>query len=452
VLIVEDDPGLRTQLRWALDDLEVAVAGDRAAAIADVRRHEPAVVLQDLGLPPDDAGVSEGLACLEDILRLAPNTKVIVITGSHERSSALEAISLGAFDFFQKPIDESVLKVVVQRALRMHALETENRRLRNAPVPSPLDGVIGASESMRKVCRIIEKVAPTSASVLLLGESGVGKEVLSQALHKLSPRAAQPFIAINCAAIPDTLLESELFGFERGAFTGAHRQTPGKIESANGGTLLLDEIGDMPVGLQSKLLRFLQERVVERVGGRERIPVDVRVICATNQKLDALITAGQFRQDLYFRVSEVVVNIPSLRERDDDCVLIAQALMLDRAKRHGKSVKRLAPDAVAAIQAYTWPGNIRELENKINSAVILADGAAITAADLGLEGMAAGADPEFLNLRAARADAERRCVTQALTHADGNLSKAAQLLGITRPTLYDLMLRLDLKGSGADAE
>lgn len=451
ILIVEDDPGLQKQLRWSFDDLEVSVAVDRATALAEVRRREPAVVLQDLGLPPDPAGTSEGLGCLREILRLAPHTKVIVVTGSHAHSSAIEAISLGAFDFFQKPIDQTVLKIVVQRALRVHALETENRQLRESLTASPLDGVIGSSESMRRVCRMVEKIAPTSASVLLLGESGVGKEVFARALHTLRAGVNQPFVAINCAAIPDALLESELFGFERGAFTGAHKQTHGKIELAHGGTLLLDEIGDMPVGLQTKLLRFLQERIVERVGGRERVPVDVRVVCATNQDLGALIAAGRFRQDLYYRISEVVVSIPALRERDDDSVLIAEYLLQDRAKRHGKKVSRLSADAVTAIRAYAWPGNIRELENKINGAVILAEGPMITAADLGLSPRADDAEAEYLNLRTARREAERKCVAQALARAEDNLSKAAELLGVTRPTLYDLMDKLGLKAANPDA-
>ena len=444
LLIVEDDPGLQKQLRWCFEGLNVVAASDRAGALVEVRRQEPAVVLQDLGLPPDAAGVSEGLQCLQDILRIAPATKIIVITGNTDRASAIRAVNLGAYDFYEKPVDQELLRLIVQRALKIHALELENRRLSASLTAAPIAGIITASASMRAVCRTIEKVAPTSASVLLLGESGVGKEVLARAVHALSPRAARPFVAINCAAIPENLLESELFGFERGAFTGAHKQTTGKIEAANGGTLLLDEIGDMPAALQSKLLRFLQERVIERIGGRESIAVDVRVVCATNQDVKALIAGGRFREDLYYRISEVVVQIPALRERDGDAVVIAQHLLEDRAKRHGKKIRAFAPDAIQAIRAYSWPGNIRELENKVNAAVIMADGPMITDADLGLP--AAQQGMEFLNLRSARQEAEQRCLKQALALSGGNLSRAAELLGVTRPTLYDLMERCGLSG------
>ncbi len=447
LLIVEDDPGLQRQLAWCFEDVKVVIASDRASALAELRRHEPAVVLQDLGLPPDPAATSEGLACLEDILKAAAGTKVIVVTGNADRANALRAVSLGAYDFYEKPIDQALLRLSVQRAFKMHGLEEANRRRGEAEAGSPLDGVIAVSEGMRTVCRKIEKVAATSASVLLLGESGVGKEILARALHTLSPRAARPFVAINCAAIPENLLESELFGFERGAFTGAHRQTLGRIEAAAGGTLLLDEIGDMPAALQAKLLRFLQERVIERVGGRESIPVDVRVVCATNQNLESLIAAGRFREDLYYRIGEVVLAIPPLREREADSFVIAQQLLSDRAQRHGKSLRGFSPEAVRAIAAYHWPGNIRELENKINAAVILADGPMITEGDLGLP--SAAASMPFVNLRAARHDAEQRSVKQALALSNSNLSRAAELLGITRPTLYELMERFGLKKAGS---
>ncbi|HYL72456.1 MAG TPA: PEP-CTERM-box response regulator transcription factor [Candidatus Dormibacteraeota bacterium] len=446
LLIVEDDPGLQTQLRWCFEGIPLAVASDRVSALAELRRGEPAVVLQDLGLPPDATGVSEGLGCMQDILRAAPATKIIVITGNTERASALRAIALGAYDFYEKPLEPELLRLIVQRAFKIAALEQENRRLSAARAASPLDGVIVGCDAMRQVCRTIEKVAPTSASVLLLGESGVGKEVLARSVHTLSPRAKRPFVAINCAAIPETLLESELFGFERGAFTGAHKTTPGKIEAANGGTLMLDEIGDMPAPLQSKLLRFLQERVIERIGGRESLPVDVRVVCATNQDLAALIAANRFREDLYYRISEVVVMIPPLREREGDSVVIAQHLLEERAQRHGKRLRGFTPDALLAIRRYRWPGNIRELENKVNSAVILGEGPVISETDLGLP--LAQPTTEFVNLRAARQEAERRCLTQALALADGNLSRAAELMGITRPTLYDLMARFGLKEPG----
>ena len=374
--------------------------------------------------------------CLE-ILKLAPHTKVIVVTGQLDRDNAVKAVGQGAYDFYQKPVDMDVLRLIVQRAYQIHDLEAKNRALVSEQARMPLAGVIAMSESMMRVCRMIEKVAPTNATALLLGESGTGKELLAQALHALSPRAGQSFVAINCAAIPDTLLESELFGYEKGAFTGAVRQTPGKFELADGGTLFLDEIGDMPLPLQAKLLRFLQDRVIERIGGRERIPVDVRIVCATNKDLPVLIERNDFRQDLFYRISEVTVRIPPLRERPGDAVVIAQAVMERRGREHGRALRGFAPDALKAIQAYPWPGNIRELENRINGAVIMAEGKYIGADDLGLP--ADSPELEWLNLRSARQRAESDAIRQALAVAGGNLSKAAELLGITRPTLYDLL-------------
>ena len=438
LLIVEDDPGLQRQLKWAFDDFEVIVADSRQGALAGLRRHEPPVVLQDLGLPPDPEGVSEGFTTLLEILKLAPHTKVIVVTGQLDRDNAVKAVGQGAYDFYQKPVDMDVLRLIVQRAYQIHDLEAKNRALVSEQARMPLAGVIAMSESMMRVCRMIEKVAPTNATALLLGESGTGKELLAQALHALSPRAGQSFVAINCAAIPDTLLESELFGYEDGAFTGARRKgAPGKIQQANGGTLFLDEIGDMPLPLQAKLLRFLQDRVIERIGGRERIPVDVRIVCATNKDLPVLIERNDFRQDLFYRISEVTVRIPPLRERPGDAVVIAQAVMERRGREHGRALRGFAPDALKAIQAYPWPGNIRELENRINGAVIMAEGKYIGADDLGLP--ADSPELEWLNLRSARQRAESEAIRQALAVASGNLSKAAELLGITRPTLYDLL-------------
>jgi two-component system NtrC family response regulator len=437
LLIVEDDPGLQRQLKWAFDDFEAIAADSRTAALAALRRHEPAVVLQDLGLPPDPEGVSEGFTTLLEILKLAPHTKVIVVTGQLDRENAVKAVGQGAYDFYQKPVDMDVLRLIVQRAFQIHELEAQNRTLIRDQARMPLAGVIALSESMMRVCRMIEKVAPTNATALLLGESGTGKELLAQALHALSPRAGRTFVAINCAAIPDTLLESELFGYEKGAFTGAIKQSPGKFELADEGTLFLDEIGDMPLSLQAKLLRFLQDRVVERIGGRERIPVDVRIICATNKDLPALIERNEFRQDLYYRISEVTVRIPPLRERPGDAVVIAQAVMERRGREHGRALRGFSPEALKAIQAYPWPGNIRELENRINGAVIMAEGKYIGADDLGLP--ADSPDLDWLNLRSARQRAESDAIRQALAVAGGNLSRAAELLGITRPTLYDLL-------------
>jgi two-component system NtrC family response regulator len=439
LLIVEDDPGLQKQLKWCFDEYEVLQAENRQAAVAALRRFEPPVVLQDLGLPPDAEGVSEGFATLLEILRLAPHTKVIVVTGQLDKENAVKSVGLGAYDFYQKPVDVDVLKLLVQRAFQMHDLEEENRALARVHSAMPLAGVIATSDSMMRVCRIVEKVAPTQATTLLLGESGTGKELLARAVHGLSPRRDKAFVAITCAAIPEPLLESELFGYERGAFTGAVKQTQGKFELANGGTLFLDEIGDMPLPLQAKLLRFLQDRVVERIGGRERIPVDVRIVCATNKDLKAMIGSGQFREDLFYRISEVTVQIPPLRERPGDAVVIAQSLMDRRAREHSRPIRGFAPEAIKAIQSYPWPGNIRELENRINGAVIMAEGKYIGVDDLGLPSSGGARGNEVLNLRIARQRAESEAIRQALAVAGGNLSRAAELLGITRPTLYDLL-------------
>ncbi len=447
LLIVEDDPGLQKQLKWCFDGYEVITAENRSSAIAAVRRFEPAVILQDLGLPPDPEGVTEGFETLAEVLRIAPFTKMIVVTGQSDKENAVKAVGLGAYDFCQKPVDTDVLKLLVQRAFRIHDLERENAALAQYRSVMPLAGVIATSESMTKVCRAVEKIGPTSATTLLLGESGTGKELLARALHALSPRAKQAFVAINCAAIPDTLLESELFGYEKGAFTGAVKQTQGKFEHADGGTLFLDEIGDMPLALQSKLLRFLQDRVVERIGGRESIPVDVRVVCATNKDLAAMIGRNEFREDLFYRVSEVTIRIPPLRERSGDAGVIAQSLLERRVREHGRSLKGFAPEALAAIQSYPWPGNIRELENRISGAVIMAEGKYVSVEDLGLP--LAGSNLDWLNLREVRQRAEKEAVTQALALSGSNLSRTAELLGITRPTLYDLLEKFDLRPAEA---
>jgi len=442
LLIVEDDPGLLKQLKWCFEAYDVYTAENREAAIAELRRHEPSVVLQDLGLPPKPEGVEEGLATLTETLKLAPHTKVIVVTGNGDQENALMAVAQGAYDFYEKPVDTDTLKLLVERAFNIAELEGENRRLQSQVNESPLDGIVAASEGMLAVCRMIEKIAPTDATTLLLGESGTGKELLSRALHRLSPRADQNFVAINCAAIPENLLESELFGHEKGSFTGAHKQSIGKVELANGGTLLLDEIGDMPVSLQAKMLRFLQERVIERVGGREEIPVDVRVVCATNQSPETLIQEGLFREDLYYRVSEITINIPPLRDREEGRLILARTLLTRFAKLQKRAINGFSDDAVAAIEAYAWPGNVRELENKIKGAVIMADGKMVTAADLGI---AVGEGEEVsLNLREVRQQSESKAIRVALTRSFGNISKAAELLGITRPTLYDLLNKYGL--------
>ena len=443
LLIVEDDPGLLSQLKWCFEAYDVVAAEDRSSAIAELRRHEPAVVLQDLGLPPNPEGVDEGLATLQEILRLAPHTKVIVVTGHGDQENALRSVALGAYDFYQKPVDTDTLQLLVERAFNMSELESENRRLQTIAGESPLDGIIAASEGMLNVCRMIEKVAPTDVTTLLLGESGTGKELLARALHRLSPRADNKFVAINCAAIPENLLESELFGHEKGAFTGAVKQTPGKVELANGGTLFLDEIGDMPMALQAKMLRFLQERVIERVGGREEISVDVRVVCATNQNPTELIAQDLFREDLYYRVSEITIHIPPYRDRDEGRLILARHLLAKYASKQGRNIVGFSDDANIAIEAYKWPGNVRELENKIKGAVIMAEGKQVTAADLGLAHIEEH-EEESLNLREVRQHAESRAIRIALMKNFGNISRTAELLGVTRPTLYDLLNKYGL--------
>ncbi len=443
ILLVEDDPGLQKQLKWSLSDYELVVAADRDSAIAQLRRHEPPVVLLDLGLPPDADGATEGLAALQEILSLAPATKIIVVTGNLDRSNAVQAIQLGAYDFFQKPFEPDVLALMISRALHVHALEAENRQLISRQRGSPLQGLITSSEPMLEICRTVEKVAPANVTVLLLGESGTGKEVLARGVHELSPRAGKRFVAINCAAIPDTLLESELFGYEKGAFTGAAKQTIGRIEYANEGTLFLDEIGDLPMPLQAKLLRFLQERVIERLGGRGEIPVDVRIVCATHRDLSNMIREGSFREDLYYRLSEISVKIPPLRNRPGDAVLLAQAFLERNTQEMGRNIRGFTADALGSLETHSWPGNVREMENLIKRATIMADGNQITAADLGLN--AGQAAPQLLNLRQARENAERLAISQALARSEGNIAQTAELLGITRPTLYDLMAKIGMK-------
>nr|WP_307189334.1 PEP-CTERM-box response regulator transcription factor [Massilia sp. UBA6681] len=445
-MIIEDDPGLQKQLRWSLDAYDVVVAGDREAALAQIRRHEPAVVTMDLGLPPDPDGSTEGLATLEQILALAPDTRVIVLTGNQDHSNAVKAIGMGAYDFHQKPCEPDVLKLVIERAFFLYNLQMENRRMQQSQADSPMAGVISRDAGMLKLCRNIEKVAPTSASVMLLGESGTGKEVLARALHALSPRSKERFMAINCAAIPENLLESELFGYEKGAFTGAAKQTKGKVELAHGGTFFLDEVGDLPMALQAKLLRFLQERVIERIGGHEEIPVDVRIVCATHQKLKELCATGRFREDLYYRLSEIVVTIPPLRARHGDAALLAHHFKNKFCAQESRSTLHFAPDAIAAIEGYDWPGNVREMENCIKRAVIMADGNTIVADDLGLPEGDKPAD-EPLNLRQVRDEAEYMAIVKALARVDGNIVKASEMLGISRPTMYDLMNRHGIKSA-----
>ena len=446
LLIIEDDAGLQAQLKWAYPEFDVVIVGDRASALAALRADEPPVVTLDLGLPPDPDGTSEGFAVLDAIMALKPDTKVIVASGHGARESALRAIAKGAYDFYQKPVDIEALGLIVRRALELHRIEAENRLLatRSGDDNRVLGRMITSAPEMVKVARTIERVANTSVSVMLLGASGTGKELLARGLHDASDRAGGSFVAINCAAIPENLLESELFGHEKGAFTGAVKTTEGKIEQAQGGTLFLDEVGDIPLPLQVKLLRFLQERVIERIGSRKSIAVDTRIVCATHQNLEAMITEGRFREDLFYRLAEIVIKIPSLAERPGDAALLAKAFLSRFAREMNPSVKGFAADALAAIDAWGWPGNVRELENRVKRAVIMADGKLISAADLDLAEPDEGGEA-VLNLKSAREAADRRVIRHALARSEGNISQTAKLLGISRPTLYDLLKQYDLQ-------
>ncbi len=446
LLIIEDDAGMQAQLKWAYPEFDVVIVGDRASALAALRADEPPVVTLDLGLPPDPDGTSEGFAVLDAIMALKPDTKVIVASGHGARESALRAIAKGAYDFYQKPVDIEALGLIVRRALELHRIEAENRMLatRSGDDNRVLGRMITSAPEMVKVARTIERVANTNVSVMLLGASGTGKELLARGLHDASDRAGGSFVAINCAAIPENLLESELFGHEKGAFTGAVKTTEGKIEQAQGGTLFLDEVGDIPLPLQVKLLRFLQERVIERIGSRKSIAVDTRIVCATHQNLEAMITEGRFREDLFYRLAEIVIKIPSLAERPGDAALLAKAFLSRFAREMNPSVKGFAADALAAIDAWGWPGNVRELENRVKRAVIMADGKLISAADLDLAEPDEGGEA-VLNLKSAREAADRRVIRHALARSEGNISQTAKLLGISRPTLYDLLKQYDLQ-------
>ncbi len=443
LLVVEDDAGLQKQLKWAFEDFQVVLAEDRESAITALRRYMPAVVTLDLGLPPDPANASEGLKTLAEILRLAPSTKVIVVTGNDDRENAIQSVALGAYDFYQKPVDLEILKLIIDRAFHLDVLEKEKTKLQ-IDAKEPLSGVIAACEKMQKLSRIVERIAPTQVTALLLGESGTGKEVFAKAIHRLSDRADKPFIAVNCAAIPENLLESELFGYEKGAFTGAVKQTKGKIEYADGGTFFLDEIGDLPFSLQAKLLRFIQDRTIERLGGRTVIPVDVRIICATHQDIKTLISEGQFREDLYYRISEMTLMIPPLRERDGDAIVIAKALLRRFSEENKKKIIGFTEDAARAIESYHWPGNIRQMENKIKRAVIMCDAANVTLEDLDLSVVEVEKQLPF-NLKQVREEAETAAIRRTLVYCDNNISNAAKLLGVTRPTLYSLMSKYSIE-------
>ncbi|WP_375750145.1 PEP-CTERM-box response regulator transcription factor [Vibrio sp. HN007] len=442
LLIIEDDLGIQKQLKWTFTDYNVVLAGDRTSAITALRRYSPKVVTLDLGLPPDPDNASEGLATLKEILTLSPNTKVVVITGNDDKDNALKAIEMGAHDFYHKPIDDEILTVIINRAFFIANIEQENEKLKRFSLDS--NGFIGSSENVQHVCRMVERIAPTEVTTLLLGESGTGKEVLARAIHNQSQRSDKPFVAINCASIPENLLESELFGYEKGAFTGAMKTTEGKIQGAQGGTLFLDEIGDMPYALQAKILRFLQEKVITRVGGRKDIEVDVRIVCATHQNLQQMVSEKTFREDLFYRISEITIDIPPLRARGEDIILLARAFLQSYNQQINKNISGFSDDAITALLKHSWPGNVRELQNKIKSSVIMCDNKQIGAFDLNLMNEE-HKEQLVLNLKTVREEAEKQAVSRALSIGDGNMSNTAGLLGITRPTLYSLIEKYGLR-------
>jgi two-component system NtrC family response regulator len=451
ILVIEDDPGLRSQIKWCFEGFEVLQAEDMETAVKQLDEHNPSVVTLDLGLPPDPGGVTVGFSILEKIVTDFPETKVIVVTGQEDRGNALHAISMGAYDFFHKPIDAKILPLVVDRAYHLHEIEQENRALQEQKKASPLDGIVTASSAMLKVCEMVEKIAPSDLSALIFGESGTGKEVIARAIHRLSQNSEGNFVAINCAAIPENLLESELFGHEKGAFTGASSQKKGKVEMADGGTLFLDEIGDMPIELQAKMLRFLQERVIERVGGTKEIPVNVRVVCATHRSIHEMIQLKTFREDLYFRISDITIELPPLRERNDDIVVLARVFLDKYASEQGKQIRGLSQAAENTLLNYECRGNVRELEKIIRRAVIMTEDSYIQPQDLQLEtsldtvpGDQDQVEKTF-NLAMARSNAEKRTILRAMDEVEGNISKAAKLLEVSRPTLYSLLDRLKIE-------
>ena len=440
LLIIEDDEDIRTQLAYALqDEYTVSVAGDRARAIAAIQQSSPELVTLDLGLPPSPDTAEEGLRALEDVLAAAPGAKVIIITGNGDRANAVAAVERGAFDYHLKPVNLEDLKVVLRRAAYLRQLERESdEQARQQEASIRFTDILGSTAKMREIFSLIQRVAKTDATVLCEGESGTGKELVARAIHSHSPRRNGPFVAINCGAIPETLLESELFGHEKGSFTGAHAQRKGKIETATGGTLFLDEITEMSLPLQVKLLRFLQEREIERVGGRELIPIDVRVVAASNQSLAEALQSGRFREDLYYRLSVVTVHLPPLRERGEDVVLLANAFLRRNAQALKRKV-RFSPEALEALVKYQWPGNIRELENKVHRAVIMAASRVIGPGDLDL--VPSDVIDTLPTLKEARDQSERRLIVNALVRSRGNISRASRALDISRPTFHDMLTK-----------
>lgn len=445
LLIVDDDEEIRTQMKWALaEDYEVSLAEDRAGALAVFRSGHPSVILLDLGLPPHPNAPEEGLATLTEILAADKSAKVVIISGQGEKENALRAVGAGAYDFLSKPVNFDELKLLLRRAFYVAQLEREYRQLQQSMQPDVFEGMLGTSPQMQGVFGMVRKVAASSAPVLLLGESGTGKEMAALAIHRRSPRKDKPFVPINCSAIPENLIESELFGHEKGSFTGAHAQRKGLIESAAGGTLFLDEIGDLPAPIQVKLLRFLQEQTFMRVGGRQEIRVDTRIVAATNADLKEAVSQGRFREDLYFRLAVVVIQIPPLRERGDDVVLLAKSFLGRFTVQNQKEGLMLAADALRAIHAHSWPGNVREIQNRVQRAVIMADGKRITAEDLELEGAEGAASGT--TLKEARETTERELLQRALKRHSGKIAPAAAELGISRPTFYELMEKLGMRG------
>ncbi|GMR05243.1 MAG: PEP-CTERM-box response regulator transcription factor [Thermodesulfobacteriota bacterium] len=442
LLIIEDDEPIRTQMKWALiKDYDVSLAQDGQKAMEAVKEKRPALVTLDLGLPPHPEDTSEGLRLLGQILQEAPATKVIVVTGNPDKSAALKAISIGAHDFFTKPIDVEELKAILKRAGYVHTLESELLELQKQQSGKPFFDIIGSDDKMQEIFATVRKVATTDVPVLVTGQSGTGKELVASAIHSNSLRSKNPFIPINCGAIPENLIESELFGHEKGAFTGAHIQRSGKIELADGGTLFLDEIGELPTPLQVKLLRFLQDYKIERVGGREILDMDVRIIAATNKDLKEMIAEGRFREDLYYRLAVIELMLPPLKERGEDILLLARAFV-QKFSPEGTKPRPLSEEAVDAMYAYDWPGNVRELENKIRRAITLAEGPVLTASDIGLEAPEGSADS--LDLRQAREKVEKRVINKAILKHNYNISKAADELGLTRPTLHHLIKKYDI--------
>jgi len=449
LLIVDDDDEIRTQMKWALaSDYAVVMAGDRSAAVEQFRTNHPAVVLLDLGLPPNPGTPEEGLATLSEILAIDRMAKVVIVSGQGEKGPALRAIGAGAYDFLGKPVEMDELKLLLKRCFHLAKLEREYFQMQQTLREDSFEGLLGTGVRMQSVFDAIRKVATTDAPVLILGESGTGKEMTARAIHQRSGRKNGPFVAINCSAIPESLIESELFGHEKGAFTGAHAQRKGRIEHSSGGTLFLDEIGEIPLPIQVKLLRFLQEQYIERVGGRQEIPVDTRVIAATNADLKKGMSSGTFREDLFYRLAVVQILLPALRDRDDDIVLLAQAFLQRFSAENGKSGLTFGPDALRAIRHHTWPGNVRELQNRVKRGVIMSEGKRLSAADMELE--AAGGGNGAITLKEARERLETEMIRTVLRKHNGKITSAALELGISRPTLYELMDKLGIEKHGTD--